>query len=151
MPTKDYLQNTWTGLVNLYTSDSTLRGYAATPYYYDDTIIIPEKKFPAISVELKTERDGEWESGKMNKIVTFHTKTYTNPNTESATRTQHINLTGRVMELLESRTNQSYATGVYRLDNTVEYNYENIKLGPKKMVRVGRVSTDVYVTSTPIS
>ena len=86
----DYLTQSGTDLKTLLESDSELSGYASTPYSETDELVRIQKKYPEISLELHTIKNGEFTTGNPEKIIEYRIRSYTEYTDESTSKISDI-------------------------------------------------------------
>lgn len=141
----DYLINSHTALKALLEADTELGGYASTPFSVTDELVRVGKHYPEISIELLNQEEGEWNTGNPEEILQFQIRTYTKYTSESSANTQNLQMAGRVVEILRTKSNWNFTTGAYRIDATVNYNHETAISNKGKISRSSEILADVYL------
>jgi len=141
----DYLTNSHTALKTLLENDTELGGYASTPYSITDELVRVQKHYPEISIELITQNEGDFCTGNPEEVLQFQIRTYTNYTSEAEANTENLQIAGRVVEILRNPTNWSFTSGSYRIDATVNYNYETSITNKGKISRASEILADMYL------
>jgi hypothetical protein len=141
----DYLTQSGTDLKTLLENDSELSGYAATPYSETDELVRIQKKYPEISLELHTIKNGEFTTGNPEKIIEYRIRSYTEYTDESTSKTQNNNIAGRIIEILDNPANWTFTNGSYRIDTDVNFEYETAISNKGKISRSSEIIAGIYL------